>query len=102
MLLPAGVPECEIDNGLNGVVLDKRTNRRFWKYPPHEYVVNLTNRKEITEEEFRARIRGHFVPHGEMVATKGEMTVRYRRFLDRRAKIVAQRIRDVTQLPDQG
>lgn len=102
VLLTAGVPEGEIDNGLNGVVLDKRTNRRFWKYPPHEYVVNVTKRKGITEEEFRARIRGHLVPHGEMVDSKGEMTARYRRFLDRRAKLLVQRIRDVAQLPDQG
>ncbi len=102
VLLTAGVPEGEIDNGLNGVVLDKRTNRRFWKYPPDEYVVNVTKKKGITEEEFLARITGHLVPSEYMISSKGEVTARYRRFLDHRARLLAQRIRDVTQPPYQG
>ena len=100
VLLTAGVPEGEIDNGLNGVVLDKRTNRRFWKNPPQEYVLNVTKRKGITEEELLTRIRGHLVPYEEMVSTKDEMADRYRRFLDQRARLLAQRIRDVAQPPD--
>ncbi len=102
VLRTAGVPEGEIDNGLNGVVLDKRTNRRFWKYPPHEYVVNVTRRKGITEEEFYERITGHLVPHEDMISTKGEVITRYRRFLKHRSELLEQRIRDVAQLPGQA
>ena len=102
VLLAAGVPEGEIDNGLNGVVLDKRTNRRFWKYPPHEYVAKVTRRKRITEEELLERIKGHLVPYENMVNTKDEMAARYREFLDRRAELLVQRIRDVAQPPDQS
>ena len=70
VLLAAGVSRKEIDNGLNGVVLDKRTNRRFWKYPPDEYVRNITKKRKIKESELLERIAGHFVPHKAMVNTK--------------------------------
>ena len=100
VLLAAGVPEPEIDNGLNGVVLDKRTNRRFWKYPPDEYVVNVTKNKGIEEAVLLERIAGHFVPHEEMVNTARTMRVRYRRFRAQRAEEVAQRIRALAQPPD--
>ena len=100
VLLIAGVPEREINNGLNGVVLDKRTNRRFWKYPPDEYVVNVTKKKGIKEAEFLERIAGHFVPHEEMVNTKDAMEVRYSKFRAQRAELLARRIKQLAQPPD--
>ena len=92
VLLPAGVPQAEIHNGLNGVLLDKRTNRRFWKYPPDEYVDNVTEKKGITQAELRDRIGGHLVPYEAMVNTKGAMGDRYQKFLAQRAKLLADRI----------
>ena len=100
VLLAAKVPQGEIHNGLNGVVLEKRTNRRFWKYPPDEYVKNVTEKKGIAEAEFRGRIGGHFVPFEEMVNTKGAMRDRYRRFLAERAKLLADRIEELARPPD--
>lgn len=45
VLLEAGVPEGETNNGLNGVMLDKRTNQRFGKYAPNDYALNVTKNK---------------------------------------------------------
>ena len=99
VLLPAGVPQAEIHNGLNGVMLDKRTNRRFWKYPPDEYVDNVTEKRGIERAELRKRIAGHFVPYEEMVTGKGAMRDRYRRFLAQRAKLLARRIEVLSRPP---
>ena len=99
ILLAAEVPQGEIHNGLNGVLLEKRTNRRFWKYSPVEYVEHVTQKKKIEEAELRGRIRGHFVPFEEMVSTKGAMGDRYRLFLAQRAKLLAQRIEELAKPP---
>ncbi len=100
VLLAAGVPEGEVNNGLNGVVLEKRTNRRFWKYPPDEYVDNVTSKKGIKREVLRERIEGHLVPYEELVNAKGDMRDRYRRFLAQRAKSLAKRIENLARPPD--
>ena len=100
ILLAEKVPQGEIHNGLNGVLLEKRTNRRFWKYPPVEYVENVTEKKKIEEAELRGRISGHLVPFEEMVSTKGAMGDRYRRFLAQRAKLLAKRIEQLAKPPD--
>ena len=99
VLLPAGVPQGEINNGLNGVILDKRTNRKFWKYPPEEYVDNVTEKKGIEQAELMDRIGGHLVPYEEMVNVKGVMRDRYRRFIAQRAKLLADRIEELTAPP---
>ena len=99
VLLLAGVPQGEINNGLNGVILDKRTNRKFWKYPPDEYVDNVMEKKGIEHAEFRDRIGGHLVPYEEMVNAKGAMRDRYRRFLEQRAKLLANRIEVLSAPP---
>ena len=101
VLVRAGVPEGEINNGLNGVLLDKRTNRRFWKYPPVEYVENVTKRQQIEKAELRRRIVGHFVPFEEMVDTKGTMKDSYERFRTRRATLLAERIKKLATAPKQ-
>ena len=100
VLQGAGVPDREIDNGLNGVVLDKRTNRRFWKYPPDEYVVNVTKNRGIKETDLLSRISGHLVPHDEMVNTRNAMRDRYRRFREQRAELLAERIQALGEPPD--
>ncbi len=95
----AGVPVPEMNNGLNGVVLDKRTNRRFWRYSPDEYVANVTKKKGITKAELRKRIEGHRVPYGEMVNVNDEMDVRYSKFRAQRAELLAEMIEQLAQLP---
>ncbi len=99
VLLEAGVPEREINNGLNGVVLDRRTNRQFWKYPPHEYVANVTRKKGITEGELRERIEGHLVPYEEMISVTGKTHVRYSKFRLARARLLMETIRQLAQPP---
>ena len=100
VLEKAKVVQGDISNGLNGVVLGKPTNRRFWKYPPNEYVENVTKKKGIGEVELQGRIDGHFVPFEEMVSTKGAVKDRYRRFLVQRAELLAARIEEVASPPD--
>lgn len=100
VLATAGVPQREIDNGLNGVVLDKRTNRRFWKYPPDEYIVNVTKNKRIEEAVLLERIKGHLVPQKEMMNVIQSMRDRYRSFRAKRAELLAKRIRELGQPPE--
>ena len=100
ILLAEKVAQGEIHNGLNGVLLDKRTNRRFWKHPPVEYVENVTENKNIEEAELRGRIRGHLVPFEEMVSTEGAMGDRYRQFLAQRAELLAERIEELAKPPE--
>lgn len=100
VLLAAGVSEGEIHNGLNGVLLDRRTNRRFWKYAPAEYVENVTAKRNIGEPELRSRINGHAVPYEDMVSTSGAMNARYQRFLEQRAKMLAERIKELATPPN--
>lgn len=100
VLLAAEMSEAEIDNGLNGVLLDRRTNRRFWKYAPDEYVAGVTDSRGIPDAELRQRIAGHRVPFKEMALAKGAMRDRYRRFLKARAKLLAVRIEELARPPD--
>ena len=100
VLVTAGVLQGEIHNGLNGVVLEKQTNRRFWKYSPHEYVKNVTEKKGIGEVELQGRIGGHLVPFEEMVSMKGAVGNRYRRFLAERTELLSARIEELANLRD--
>ncbi len=99
VLSTAGVPQREIDNGLNGVLLDKRTNRRFWKHPPDQYIIMVTKNKRIDEAVLLERIVGHLVPHEDMVNTVQAIRDRYRSFREKRAQLLLTRIRELAQPP---
>jgi len=92
----------DINNGLNGVILDGRTNRRFAKEPPERYLKKVIEAPEsnITEEELRDRIKKHFVPYDEM---NGAMSIRnrYEEFLKKRAKILSEEIKRRGELPQE-
>ena len=100
VLEKAGVPVGSANNGLNGAILDRRTNRRFWKYEPVDYVAKVTSKNKIAEADLCGRIEGHLVPYGQMVAGKGTLGDRYRKFLDERAKLLAARIGELAGPPD--
>lgn len=100
VLLAAEISQAAIDNGLNGVLLDRRTNRRFWKYAPDTYVAKVEESKGIPRAEIRKRIGGHSIPFKEMTLAKGVMRDRYRRFLKARAKLLAARIEELARPPD--
>ena len=100
VLLAAGVALGEVNNGLNGVLLEKRTNRKFWKYTPDDYVEKVTEKRGIEKPELSERICGHVVPFEAMVNSKGTIKQRYRTFLEEREKFLAQRIEELAALPE--
>ena len=97
-LAEGNLDEERIQHGLNGVVLDQRTNLRIWKVPPSEYVAKMLTELRVADEELRERIDGHLVPYEELKNERGTMEERYMRYLRKRAKLMARRIRELATL----
>ena len=97
-VLEGNVDDQKIHNALNGVVLDQRTNLRLWKVLPSEYVAKMLNQLEEVDDQLRARVEGHFVPYDELKSTRGGIRSRYERYLNRRAELMAERIKSLTTL----
>ena len=93
------VDEPLIQNALNGVVLDQRTNLRLWKVLPSEYVAKMLSELEVADRELGARIESHLVPYEELKSTAGNIRLRYDRYLKKRAELMAKKIRQLTALP---
>lgn len=90
-----GMDKADIEHGLNGVLLDRRTNRRFSKFDPTVCFEGiLTN---TTEDELRERVESHLVPY-DVLWTKGTVKVRYRAYLSARAEIVSREIRKLVKV----
>lgn len=100
VLLAEGLSKEEADNSLNAVILDRRTNRKFWKYPPHEYLEAVSKERGIRSSELRARIGGHFVPFDAIKNAKGTVRERYQAFLVKRAKMLAKKIKELAAPPN--
>lgn len=103
-LADGNVEEDLIQHGLNGVVLDQRTNLRLWKVPPSEYVDQMLNDEMLKElgvgvDQLKDRIESHLVPFDELRSKRGGMRQRYMRYLQRRAKLMAERIEELASLP---
>ena len=96
-LKKAGEPLDRIQNGLNGVILDGKTNRRLAKDPPEKYLKKVVQTSQISEEELRARIKQHFVPYDEM-KDEGPIRKRYGDFLMKRAAMIARHIKQLAQV----
>ena len=93
------VAEPLIQNALNGVVLDQRTNLRLWKVPPSEYVAKMLTELDVEDEELGERIEGHLVPYEELKSTDGKIQLRYDRYLKKRAEMMVEKIKQLTALP---
>ena len=93
----AGEPFERIQNGLNGVVLDGKTNRRLAKAPPEKYLKQVVQTSQISENELQSRIEQHIVPFDEM-KDEGPIGKRYNDFLMKRAKMMARHIKSLAQL----
>lgn len=91
ILKMADIPRDKIENGLNGVFLDGKTNRRFSKDAPEVYLEKVLQNYEISEDELRSRIERYLVPYNEMKDV-GKIVKRYDRFLLARAKSISQHI----------
>ena len=98
--LQAGKVEKElIQNGLNGVLLDRRTNLRLWKVPPHEYVCKMLAQLKISKTALERRIAGHRVPYDQMTDEQGTIHRRYTKFLQRRAELMAELVAGLAEWP---
>ena len=97
-LVEGNVDKEQIQHGLNGVVLDQRTNLSVWKVPPSEYVAKMLTDLRVADEELRERIESHLVPYEELKNERGTMQERYMEYLQERAKLMARRIRELATL----
>ena len=88
----------QIQHGLNGVLLDQRTNLRLWKVPPNEYVVKMLGELKVSDQDLRMRIESHLVPYQEVTSARGSMQQRYTRYLRKRAEVMAARIKTLATL----
>lgn len=103
-LADGNVDEDWIQHGLNGVVLDQRTNLRLWKVPPSEYVDQMLDDEMLKKlgvgvKELKDRIESHLVPFEELKSKRGGMRQRYMRYLRKRAELMAERIEELASLP---
>lgn len=90
-----------VNHGLNGVVLDRRTNLKLWKDAPHEYVEKILHEEGISRTKLGKRIAGHLVPFEELTNDAGGMKRRYDQFLQARAAIFSDVIQKLAARPDQ-
>ena len=103
-LAEGSVDEDLIQHGLNGVVLDQRTNLRLWKVQPSEYVDQMLNDEMLKKlgvgvDRLKERIESHLVPFEELKSRRGGMRQRYMRYLRKRADLMAERIEELASLP---
>ena len=95
-LVEGGVDGTRIQHGLNGVVLDRRTNLRLWRDAPSEYATKVLEEPSVADErELRRRVESHLVPYEEFRSEVGTIENRYMRYLGRRAKLMAARIEEL-------
>ena len=88
-----------IQHGLNGVVLDRRTNLRLWKIQPSKYLRRILDEVSISDSKLKERVESHLVPYEELKREQGTIGQRYSRFRERRAELLAARIKELTTLP---
>lgn len=82
----------QINHGLNGVMLCKPTNQALSEKDPAEYLKWIQAQpKGPTEEELCLRVESHLVPY-QVISDAGDLTERYKRFIEERAKIVADKV----------
>lgn len=95
MLRGEGIEKDSREHGLNGVLLDRRTNRRFSKSDPRDCFAGLLD--DATEDELRARVASHLVPY-DVIWSGSTVKGRYQAFIRARAKLVAKEIRRLVTL----
>ena len=99
-LQTGAVDEDLISHGLNGVLLDQRTNLRLWKDPPCEYIEKILEETDVSKKELRSRIASHLVPYEMLKNTRGSIKAQYRQYLTMRARMFASRIQELSAIKD--
>lgn len=99
VLNKSGEGRDRVYNGLNGVFLDGSTNRQLAKFSPEIYLKKIVDNSPITQDELRSRIEQYCVPYDEM-KKNGDIRERYNKFLKKRAKIFANQIQKLGEIPE--
>ena len=82
----------EINHGLNGILLNKKSNLAFSKIDPALYLQRaLKGAPGRSDKELRARVESHLVPY-DALKSGGTLKSRYNNFIKQRAKLVAAEI----------
>ncbi len=98
-ILTGKVPKPAINHGLNGVILSKQGNQSLSNKDPADYMTwILGEQKGLKEEELRQRVHSHLVPY-DIIAGEGSVEKRYEAFIEARAKLVAEKIKELSELP---
>ena len=90
----AGIDKGSIQHGLNGVLLDRRTNRRFSKLDPHDYFDRLLG-DGVAKDDLKTRVESHLVPY-EVMCKSGTIENRYEEYIRERAVLVQDEIKRLT------
>ena len=94
-----GAKEKWIDHGLNFTPLTKKTNTAFHGDNPVLYIAKrLNQQKHLKVNVLKERVQSHYVPYDFLINEEGTVTSRYTKFLDERAILLAEKIREVTRL----
>ncbi|MCY4444868.1 MAG: DUF262 domain-containing protein [Rhodobacteraceae bacterium] len=91
LLEEANIDIDAINSGLNGVFLNGRTNKGMSNLLPEIFIQNSEKKFLIKTTILQKRIEEHLVPF-ETMNSKGELKVLYDKFLNERAKIIAEKV----------
>ena len=93
ILKKEGIDHTRIQHGLNGVLLDRFTNRKLAKSDPCDYFRDILT--TVPEGELQDRVESHLVPY-DVIWTNGTVGKRYRQYIKARAERVSLEIKKVT------
>ena len=89
----------QVNHGLNGVLLGKPSNQSLSNKDPREYLQWILELPSTpSESELCHRVKSHLVPY-EILMRDRSVKARYRSFIKARARLVAQRIATLCDLP---
>ncbi len=99
LLKGAGLDKPRIYHGLNGVVLAGPTNEEFSNKVPAAYLRGILERQGgLSEKTLQSRVESHLVPY-DVLIKDGEVEEIYKEFIERRAELVATRIKELAEWP---
>lgn len=99
LLKEKGFSPDQINHGLNGILLSASTNKSFSRADPCEYLESiLTEDYCPSKQELSSWVQSHLVPY-DVIASKGSVEKRYRQFIKKRARLVADKFKALTRPP---
>ena len=88
-----------INHGLNGVLLSKQGNLALSKKDPADYMKWILGEQTgLRKKELRQRVQSHLVPY-DIITGENSVEERYKAFIEARAKLVADRVKALSELP---